>query len=165
MRQLLINSKDRQSSSTNSADFVINIIDSSFLRGINKRISLTEVNIPNTIYLITSTNNTFSFTEDVGGETTAEADLVNGYYNPSTFATMLKTALDAASPNVLTYTISYDQDTAHFTISVSANTFRINFATNHSSLAKICGKCIQSPLVYNTKFGKLWRDIKLEGEI
>ncbi|MBK9285066.1 MAG: hypothetical protein IPM51_12235 [Sphingobacteriaceae bacterium] len=76
-----------------------------------------------TYYNVTSSNNTFVFQEDVGGAVTAT--LTVGNYTIADMITSLKSAMEAVSPNVRTYTITTNASTNKLTITGSAGTFSV----------------------------------------
>lgn len=88
-------------------------------------------------------NLTLTLTENVGSpatvtmssgtyahETMASYSAVSGY---TAFSAALKTALDAASPNTRTYTVTYSTSTGKYTIGVSAGTFSLTFSTHSTA--------------------------------
>ena len=107
--RLLINSLDRISSSTSTTDFIIVLNEA--IKNISK-VKLIAADITNSFYNINSTNNTFSWEEDAGGDLISST-LTNGSYSPDTYIVMLKTILDGDTLNAQVYTITYDIDTAH----------------------------------------------------
>jgi len=131
---LYIYSKNRLSGSNSSSDFSIRLLNP--LDDI-KKIRLLNVLIPNTVYNINSNNNTFLWEESAGGGQISST-LTNGSYSAQTFATMLKTVMDADSNNSQSYTISYNIDTGKYTISSSAN-FSLYFSQMNSTIAKMMG--------------------------
>lgn len=99
-----------------------------------------EVQIPFSWYVFNSANNTFTLTEsDGGGARTVTIPV--GNYNTSSMIAALQTALDAASANSHTYTVTFAgsslsaPDTEKFTISSDAggaNTFTLTFGSSIS---------------------------------
>lgn len=103
-------------------------------------VKVLQVTVPNTYYVINSTNNTFTLNESagLGGGTVT---LPVGTYTTSEFPAILKTALEV--PGNLTYTITYSDTTMKLTISgddgtAAAKDFNFVF-TNNPSLAAILG--------------------------
>ena len=80
---------------------------------------ITSAEIPLTFNKIRSSgadkNNTFIFSEN-NGATTLTATIVAGYYTSTTLITALVTALNLASANAYTYSITYNTTTGKFTI-------------------------------------------------
>lgn len=108
---LLIQSKDRLSGTHNN--FTVKLPNPySNVRAIK----LLSAFIPNTVYNITSSNNTFIFNE---GGSNLTATLTAGAYSVFDLVTELETKLDAAGAN--TYTVSYSAVTFKLTITSTAN--------------------------------------------
>ena len=76
-------------------------------------VKILQVEIPFTWDVFNSDNNTFSLTETVGAVVSATVDVTIpiGNYTTTTLISALETALDAASPNNLTYTVTYADST------------------------------------------------------
>jgi hypothetical protein len=73
--------------------------------------------IPRSYYVVNSTyGNTFTLIE---GAATAVVTIPVGNYSVSSFASVLKTALQTASPNARTYTITYSAITGKYSYSCS----------------------------------------------
>ena len=72
-------------------------------------------------------NHIFYFSEN-NGATTLQASLASGYYNSTAIVTPLQTALNSASANSYTYTVSYNATTGKFTIASSGN-FKVMYPT------------------------------------
>ena len=94
-------------------------------------IQVKQVVIPNTYYLITSSNNTFVL--DDGADKTVTITPGN-YASMSTLATELKTQMDSAT--ILTWTVSVDTNTNKLTFSTSQD-FDMTIPTE--SLADVLG--------------------------
>ena len=92
---------------------------------------ITSAEIPLSYYNVRSSgidaNNTFIFSED-GGITTTTATITAGYYTATTIITALTTAINTASPNHYTYTITYNTTTGLITISSTGN-FKIMYVS------------------------------------
>lgn len=84
--------------------------------------------VPNTAYQIRSPHNTLTVTENVGAPFTIT--ITPGNYNVTTFITEFQTQMNAGSPNLRTYTMTYNSTTGKFTITTSAGTFLLNFSTS-----------------------------------
>ena len=109
VRHLLIQSRNRVAGVPD--DFIVQIPPITELKGAN----LLSASIPNTIYNVTSANNTLYWTR--GGARTAS--LSPGAYDYDTLADALKTAMDTAD-GTETYTISFSDITMKVTISCTA---------------------------------------------
>lgn len=85
-------------------------------------------------------NNNLSISEFLGGGTVT-LTLSPGNYTRTTFTAALKSALDAISPNGLTYTVTFDSTTSKYTISTTS-LFNILSATgplNGNDLSELIG--------------------------
>jgi hypothetical protein len=120
--KLHIDSRNRESGSTSSTDFVIK-----FLSGFPPvmQAELKFVRIPLALYTILSTNATIYFNENSTNKTAA---LTPGYYSGTQLAAHLKTVLDTASGGYNTFTVSYSTTTFKFTIT-AGNNFSLSWAT------------------------------------
>ena len=91
---------------------------------------ITSAEIPLSYYNARSSgvdaNNTFIFSEN--GGTTTTATITAGYYTSTTIITALQTAMNTASPNHYTYTITYSTTTGLITISSTGN-FKIMYVS------------------------------------
>lgn len=85
-----------------------------------RKIKVANVVVPVTYYVVNSNNNTFSWEEDAGGGAITST-LTPGNYTSTTFATQLKTQMDADTNNAATYTITVSTSTNKMTISAGAN--------------------------------------------
>ena len=106
-KNILIKSSDRASGS--SHDFKFNshsILDGKYL--------IKNILIPNAMYNVTSSNNTFILYEDSSNKTIT---IPSGNYNVTTLAAALQTAFNAVSSGYNTFTVTYDSITATFTTS------------------------------------------------
>lgn len=82
-----------------------------------------QASIPKSYYQITTSNGSFTLTEE---KKSATITLDPGFYDKRSFATILQTALNTGSPNGWAYTVSYPNrlisaDTQKYTYSVSGN--------------------------------------------
>ena len=93
-----------------------------------RKIKAASVIIPVTYYNVNSSNNTFSFEESAGGGS-VDSTLTIGNYNDTTFATELKTQMEADSVNGYTYTVTVSAATFKMTISTAAN-FEVDVSTS-----------------------------------
>jgi len=87
------------------------------------RVAVLSANIPKTWYMIQDGLNTFELVE---GVSTATITIPAGNYTRNSFASTLKTLLNAGSPNAWTYSITIPNtllqgDTGKYTFSVSGN--------------------------------------------
>lgn len=97
-------------------------------------IKILECQIPFSYYIFNSKNNTFTLTESAGGGATT-VTLPAGNYSTLTMITALETALDAASANSLTYTVTFaglstSPNTGKFTVTNNGggvSTFTLTF--------------------------------------
>jgi len=90
---------------------------------------IIDVQIPFTYYVYNQFNNTFILTESTGGLATT-VTIPPGNYNSATFIPMIITALNTASANHYTYTVTDSASTQKFTFHNSAggtNTFSFTF--------------------------------------
>lgn len=94
---------------------------------------LHDVYMSNTLYTFDTSNNKIYFQENAG--IAATATITPGVYDITTLPAQIKTQMEAVSPNVRTYTITYSSSTMKFTIAVSAGTFQFLFGTNTTSSA------------------------------
>ena len=120
---VVLNSQDRTVSSTSSADCRIPLQNQ--IHGARTAKLLSFV-CPNTMYQVTTGNNSFGLRES---STTATVTLTPGAYSVNTFCTLLQTALTAASPNQRPYTVTYSATTFRITISILLGTFSLQFAS------------------------------------
>jgi len=91
-----------------------------------------EVQIPISWYTFNNVNNTFLLTET--GFAAVTVTLPIGNYNALEMTTILASALSTASPNFLTYTVTYSQNTGKFTIFNNAATsvpFTLTFGAGY----------------------------------
>jgi hypothetical protein len=109
VRHLLIQSVDRISGTTN--DFTMKIPP---LMSVGQ-VSLLSASIPNTMYNITSLNNTIYWT----WEGALSATLLAGAYSVTDLCLALATAMDAAD-SIETYTVSYAPSTMKISIICTA---------------------------------------------
>lgn len=119
-----VDSKDRVNSSGASDNFYVSFPVTQDIKGTAK---LLSCNIPISYYPIDSHNNVIDFQENVGAA--VAATITPGVYTPIELATEIKTRMDAASPNTRTYTVSYNSNTAKYTIAISAGTFTLLFSS------------------------------------
>lgn len=122
--QLVINSGNKSTTAATASSFTITI--GAAIPAV-KMCRVRSAAIPLTLYNVNATNNKIYFIEDVGAAATAT--ITPGNYTTATITAAIKSALDAASPNVRTYTVTYSATTWGFVIAVSAGTFRFLFAT------------------------------------
>lgn len=95
-------------------------------------LKLIEAQIPFSYYVFNSFNNTFQLTESLGGGPTT-VTIPPGNYNSATIIAALTTALNNASANLKTYTVTYSQSAQQLTITNNAggtSTFTLTFGTN-----------------------------------
>jgi len=123
---IYINSTDRESG--NSSNFSINIASQIRYPNNYDRVTLLGVNIPKSYYLINSTNNTFTITENSVVKTIT---IPNGNYSLSTMVSALQTLITAACSFI--YVVSSSTLTGKITFTVSSNIGQpyFNFSTNN----------------------------------
>lgn len=93
-----------------------------------RKIKVANAVVPVSYYNVNSNNNTFSWEEDAGGGAITST-LTAGNYTSTTFATELKTQMDADTNNAATYTVTISAATNKMTISAAAN-FSISVANS-----------------------------------
>lgn len=137
--KLLIRSADRLSSSNSSADFQVKFSQTIFIPIPDQlsSVSLVYASIPNTIYNITSSNNSINWND---GSSTLTTTIPVGSYSSSTLSSTLATAMTTSSSGHgnLTITISFSTLTYFFTISAGSN-FTLNFNSASTTMASILG--------------------------
>jgi hypothetical protein len=114
-----IDSNNRLSGSNTNFSYQIDISRNSEF----DKVVLLDCSIPKTYYLVESGYNTFQLTE---GTSTVTITLPFGNYSRTSLKNVLKTQLNANSPNSYVYTItnqniSNTQDTGQYTFTVSGN--------------------------------------------
>jgi len=113
-----------------------------------RQVRIDGVEFPNSYFVFNSNTNQVKFTES--GQSEATATITAGNYTSTSMTSELKSALEAASPGTLTYTVSLDSSTLKLTISPSAGTLIINgddstagefigFTTTNSTAASVTG--------------------------
>jgi len=80
--------------------------------------------IPKTYYLVQSGYNTFTLTE---GSSSATVTMTSKNYTATTFKSELTTALNTASPNHWTYSITFDSSLGKYTYSLTGNDSQPSF--------------------------------------
>lgn len=125
IKTLVINSQDRTSGSTSSANFLIRPSHAIDLTPYNK-ISLKYAHIYGSIYNINDSNNTIDLYES---KTETKVSLVNGFYTGTSLASHLKTRLDAKSTASNTFTCTYNTSTKKMTITADTANFQLLFST------------------------------------
>ena len=126
---LLIDSRDKLSSSDTSSKFTIRLNN---LIPQVKNVKLKRVLMNHVLYNISSeySNNTFVFYETANTTVT----ITSGYYTPNQLASSLQTLLNANSQHYYTYTVTYSSVTSMFTISCTNS-----FIVQVSSLGRVLG--------------------------
>lgn len=97
------------------------------------KVTLLDCTIPNSQWLINSTNNNLKFTE---ASTILNAIIPIGSYTISQFVTVLATSINSASTH--TYSVTYSTTTGQLTITSTVN-FTLLLGTYPTSLAYIMG--------------------------
>jgi hypothetical protein len=85
-----------------------------------RKIKVANAVIPVSYYNVNSNNNTFSWEESAGGGVITST-FTAGNYTSTTFATEVKTQMDADTNNAATYTVSISTATNKMTITAGAN--------------------------------------------
>lgn len=119
---LILQSKDRISDSTSSANFVLNL-QKPTRKG---DYSLEYAYLPNSVYNIDATNDQVYFTDSGARVGTLE----HGYYDSSNVASLLQTAMNSASSG---YTVTLSTTNSKLTVSKSSGTFYFTFGTNSTN--------------------------------
>jgi hypothetical protein len=118
---LFVSSKDKISGTP--ADFTVFINPNNHIRDHQVSLSLKRFILLNLQYGVNTTNNTLVFEEN-GSGTDLTTTITPGVYDSTTFATVLKTALDLVGAN--TYTVTYNDTTKKYTIAADGiNTFKL----------------------------------------
>lgn len=125
-KYLLIRSLSRNATSTSSTNCQISMPANTYLNGRNK-LKLEYFIMYNTMYNISTLNQNLDFSVS---STTYTATVPVGFYNASTFATALQTALNAALSN--TFVVTYNTTTLTFTIA-GASSFDLLFKSGPSA--------------------------------
>lgn len=110
--KLFLSSKEREPSSVSTSDFRLKL-PRPILAGEHYRLIYTQ--IPQTIYNISSQNNTFVFND--GGPNALA--IPEGFYTATTIATELQSQLNAVS--ALTFTVSFSDTTQKITIGATGS--------------------------------------------
>lgn len=105
--------------------------------GSYRRLKIKQFTMPITYYAVSTINNAAELSENGGGW--AAVTLTPGNYTQSTFATEVKTQLEATGAG--TYTVSINTETSKMLISVGggAATFSIRFTASNRQMEKIWG--------------------------
>ena len=125
MKNLIVDSFDRSSSSSSTSDFYVTLD-----RPIEKGNHLTLVNaiIPNTYYVFNSNNNVITFNEGAGSVT---ATITAGSYGTGALATEIQTQMNGAGLST-DYTVTFDDTTLKYTITKASSTFELEFTVASS---------------------------------
>jgi hypothetical protein len=129
MRHLLIQSADR-TGGTPSDFFIKPPLPIENLKGT----TLLSASIPNTLYNITSANNTIYWNRGGALSTT----ITPGAYTDETISTALAAAMDDAD-GVQTYTVSYDSTTMKMTIECPAAAFTLTCTSTTNAIWDVLG--------------------------
>lgn len=119
-KYVIINSFDR-TGGAGDTDFYVTL--NGTFREEFDQVGLVNCIMTNSFYNVDSTNNTFDFEEDAGGD--VSATITAGNYSLGDMLTALKTAMEAVSPNTRTYTLTSSTITGKITITGSAGTFSV----------------------------------------
>lgn len=94
------------------------------------KVALTSATIPLTYYGINSSNNTLVFNE---GATQCVATIPAGQYSSTSVTSAIATAMNTASANVITYTVTLSTDTGKFTFSSNSGAITTTINTTTST--------------------------------
>ena len=97
-RYFYITSGNQLAGTTNSFSTYLDLPEGRY-----DRVTLTNINIPVSFYVVQSGHNTFVLTEN---STSVTITIPEGNYNVNSFITALTSLLNSNSPNLLTYTIT-----------------------------------------------------------
>jgi len=97
----------------------VELSDFNLKQGASVHVSLHECSFLNTQYPINSNNNTITFYEASDTGTLYTATLPVGSYSNTTFPAILKSALESASGNAYTYTVTIDSATDKVTVTLT----------------------------------------------
>jgi hypothetical protein len=112
---ITLRSTDRISGSSGEATFHLPGLD------LPKRhtVFLVSLTVPYTWYNVESPDNVFAFRETGAVTDTATFTITPGSYSSAQLAALLKTGMDAESPNSETYTVSYEPTTGKMTFATN----------------------------------------------
>lgn len=124
------NSKDRTSgSNSNFNSLPVDLGNNAF-----DTVCLVQASLPKSFYNMPSGYNTFTLRENV---TSVTVTIPIGSYTRLNLQSVLATRLTAASPNGLTYTVSYPAstvaDTFHYTFTVNSSAIAVQFIFSSTS--------------------------------
>lgn len=126
MNNIVIRSLSRQSSSTSSSNYIVQL-NTPFIVGNKRKLKLVYFVCYNTIYNVSSSNNNIDFKS---GATTYSASVSAGIYDATTLATSLQTAMNN---QLAGFTVSYNINQKTYTIS-NASSFSLLFSSgSHAS--------------------------------
>jgi hypothetical protein len=134
-KYIVINSYDRPNSNESDSNFSLSITGGTSYNRLSQ-VAVARFVCTNSVYNVDSSNNSFSFQEDVGPSATAL--IIPGNYSLSQIIPALQSAMNAVSPNSRTYVISSSNVTNKLTITASAGTFNV-IADNGSGLNLMLG--------------------------
>ena len=121
---LFLSTRDQQANDVNNAYWNINMPRLETLRSF--KLSLQNIEFPNTVYPINATNQSITV-EEVTGLLSFPVIIPSQNYSAPELKTTLISILNTASAsfgNTLTYTVTYDTQTKKFTIGSSGSGFR-----------------------------------------
>lgn len=114
------NSLDRGASSSSTTDYDVHLKFPIEASNSGSQAAVMAATIPLTWYNIDAGSDRMDFIENIG--VAAAAALTVGFYDAITILPMIKVALEAASPNTRTYTVTIDAHTGLMSVAVSAGT-------------------------------------------
>jgi hypothetical protein len=125
---ILIDSRNRNSGSTNSLNINLN-------EPMTGTYELTTFSIVNNFYnVVNGENDKLYFTHSVQG--VKIVTLTSGNYTFSTIVTMLTTVMDSSMSGGITFAITYSATTGKLTFVISSGTFQFTFETNSSDTCR-----------------------------
>jgi len=123
--QLIVDSRDRNSGSTSSTNFTVNLKET---LSDTCRVELDFPLIPATYYTVNSTNNLIVFND---GSTNQTATISSGNYSANALASAIQTAMQTlitAESDGNTVTVSYSSTTFAFTFAITPGTLSLKFS-------------------------------------
>ena len=136
-KALVIRSIDRNRTYTNNTEtdtssrFTINVFPV-----INGNYRVGNITIYNSVYNVTSANNTIYITQSSANYT---ATLPNGVYTASNLPSAVATALNAITGITGTFSVTYSTTTYLLTITNSTTAFQMNFSSTNVGCADLLG--------------------------
>jgi len=121
-KYIVINSYDRPNTNESDSNFNLSITGGTSYNRLSQ-VAVARFICTNSVYNVDSSNNSFSFQENIGPLATAL--ITAGNYSLSQIIPALQNAMNAVSPNSRTYIITSSNITNKLTITGSAGTFNV----------------------------------------